>query len=102
MKKSLIYYYTKCYDLRSRNRLKKEPCIRLIQENSIEFQVPSVYLIYTGIIVYTTLNLAYSKEHMLNMLYNIIVLEPFIFFYIMYDYMTIIYVTTLGLAQVAT
>ena len=39
---------------------------------------------------------------MLNMLYNIIVLEPFIFFYIMYDYMTIIYVTTLGLAQVAT
>ena len=29
----------------------------------MEFQVQSVYLIYTKLIVYTTLNLAYFKEY---------------------------------------
>jgi len=29
----------------------------------MEFQVQFVYLIYAGLIVYATLNLAYSKEH---------------------------------------
>jgi len=29
-------------------KIRKEPYIRLIQENSIEFQVQSVYLIYTS------------------------------------------------------
>ena len=31
----------------------------------IEFQVQSIYLIYTRLIVHTTLNLAYSKKHMI-------------------------------------
>jgi len=31
----------------------------------MEFQVQSVYLIYTGLIVHTTLNLVYFKEHIL-------------------------------------
>ena len=39
--------------------------------------------------VYTTLNLAYSKEHILlyvvNILYNIIISKPFIFFYMIYN-----------------
>ena len=39
--------------------------------------------------VYTTLNLVYSKEHMTMILYDIIVSESFIFFYITYDYVTI-------------
>ena len=34
--------------LRLKVRLKDKPCIRLIQENLIEFQVQSVYLIYTS------------------------------------------------------
>ena len=39
--------------------------LRLTQENSIEFQVQSVYLIYTGLIVHVTINLAYLKEQVL-------------------------------------
>jgi len=38
-------------------------------------------LIYVGLIVYTTLNLAYPKEHVYNTLYDIIVLEPSMSFY---------------------
>jgi len=44
--------------------LSDKPYIGLTQENSMEFQVQSVCLIHTRLIVYTTLNLAYSKEHM--------------------------------------
>ena len=44
-------------------KTKDESCIGLIQENSMEFQVQSVYFIYTWLIVYTILNLAYSKEY---------------------------------------
>jgi len=33
------------------------------QENSMKFQVQSIYLIYAGLIVYAILNLAYSKEY---------------------------------------
>ena len=32
----------------------------------MEFQVQSVYLIYTGLTVYAILNLAYPKEHVLS------------------------------------
>ena len=32
----------------------------------MKFQLQSVYLIYTGLIVHTALNLAYSKEHLLS------------------------------------
>ena len=31
----------------------------------MELQVQSVYLIYTWLMVHVTLNLAYSKEHMM-------------------------------------
>jgi len=31
----------------------------------MEFKVQSVYLIYTRLIVYATLNLAYFKEHII-------------------------------------
>jgi len=33
----------------------------------MEFQVQNIYLIYTELIVYATLNLAYSKEYMYYM-----------------------------------
>jgi len=59
-------------------KTKEEPCIGLIQENLIEFQLQSVYLIYTWPIVYATLNLAYFKEHIyyipLIYIYNMILL----------------------------
>ena len=32
----------------------------------MEFQVQCIYLIYTGLMVHATLNLAYSKEHVLS------------------------------------
>jgi len=44
-------------------KTRKEPYIRITQENSIEFQVQNVYLIYTWLIVYTIPNLVYSKGH---------------------------------------
>ena len=42
----------------------------------MEFQVQSVYLIYTGLIVYAILNLAYSKKHMyyILLIYNMTLL----------------------------
>jgi len=52
----------------------------------MEFQVQSVYLIYTGLMVHATLNLAYSKKHMLfiRLTYNkyIIILKLSSFFYV--------------------
>ena len=50
------------YNLKPRNRSKEESCIGLIQENSIKFQLQSIYLIYTWLIVHIILNLAYSKN----------------------------------------
>ena len=44
-------------------KMKEEPCIRLTQENLMEFQVQSVYLIYARLLVHTTLTLAYSKDY---------------------------------------
>jgi len=46
----------------------KEPCIGLTQENLIKFQVQNVYLIYTWLMVCTTLNLAYPKEYIYYMI----------------------------------
>jgi len=46
-------------------KMKEEPCIGLTQENLIEFQLQSVYLIYTWLIVYIILNLVYSKGHVI-------------------------------------
>ena len=46
-------------------KMKEESCIELTQENLIEFQLQSVYFIYTWLIVYIILNLAYSKEYIL-------------------------------------
>jgi len=42
---------------------KEESCIGITQENSVEFQVQSVYLIYTWLMVHATLNLAYPKRY---------------------------------------
>jgi len=47
----------RCYNSRLSNKSKDKSCIEFIQENSIKFQVQSVYLIYTGLIVHTTLNI---------------------------------------------
>jgi len=40
-------------------KVRKELYIEITQENSIEFQVQSVYLIYTRLLVHTILILAY-------------------------------------------
>jgi len=58
-----VYY---CCDSKLRVKLRKEPYIGFTQENLIEFQVQSIYLIYTRLIVYAILNLAYPKEHVLT------------------------------------
>ena len=66
--------YSSCYDWKLRVKSIKEPYIGLIQENSIKFQVQSVYLIYTRLIVYAILNLAYPKEYVyyILLIYSII------------------------------
>ena len=66
--KNNIKIYVYYYNLRLRVRLKKKSCIGLIQENLIEFWAQSVYLIYTRLMVYTTLNLVYSKKYIYYML----------------------------------
>ena len=50
----------------------------------MEYQVQSVY---TKLIVYIILNLVYLKEYIVNMLYVIIILEPFMFFCMICDIM---------------
>ena len=49
----------------------KEPYIGFKQENSIEFQLQSVYLIYTWLIICAILNLVYFKEYEIYVLYTI-------------------------------
>ena len=49
----------------------KEPYIGFKQENSIEFQLQSVYLIYTWLIICAILNLVYFKEYGIYVLYTI-------------------------------
>jgi len=44
-------------------KTKEKPCIRLTQENFIKFLIQSVYLI---LVVYTTQNLTYPKDHALS------------------------------------
>ena len=54
----------------------------------MEFQVQSVYLIYTRLLVYTTLILAYPKSHILHVIDiwdNTIVSEPSMFFCVTFD-----------------
>jgi len=62
--------YGSCYDWKLRVKSIKKPYIRLIQENSIKFQVQSIYLIYTRLIVCAILNLAYPKEHIVWYYYS--------------------------------
>ena len=57
-------FYSQYYNLDSSNKAKEKFCIEFIQENLIEFQVQSVYLTYIWLIVYSTINLVYSKRHM--------------------------------------
>jgi len=65
----------------------------VIQEDSIEFQLQSVYLIYTWLMVYAILNLAYSKEYIYYILliysmYDIIILDLSMMFYTCDRYVT--------------
>ena len=65
-------------------KTKKKPYIRSTQENSIEFQVQSVYLIYAKLLVHAILTLVYPKDyilHAVNIWDNIIILEFSISFY---------------------
>jgi len=41
-----------CYSSRLSDKSKEKPCIGFIQENSIEFLVQYVYLIYTRLMVH--------------------------------------------------
>ena len=54
----------------------------------MEFQLQSVCLIYTWLMVYTILNLAYPKEHVMNIFYNVSILEPSISFCVACDHVT--------------
>ena len=60
---SSSYSWDNCYNSKLSDKSKEESYIRFTQDSSIEFQVQSIYLIYTGLIVCTTLNLPYSKKH---------------------------------------
>jgi len=55
----------KYYSLKLSNKLKEESYIEFIQENSIEFLVPSIYLIYAWLMVYAKLYLTYFKDYIL-------------------------------------
>ena len=54
----------------------KNLVLGLTQENSMEFLSTMYLLIYAGLLVYTTLNLAYPKEHVYYILltYSMILL----------------------------
>jgi len=62
----------------------KNLVLELTQENSMEFLSTMYLLIYAGLLVHATLNLAYSKEHVYYMLLTcgiiIVVPESFTFF----------------------
>ena len=100
-KVEIMYCPQRCYNWRLRVKLTKKPCIGLIQENLIEFQVQSVYLIYTRLMVHAILNLAYSKEHVYYILltYSIILFSEtfYILLYVTWscdcDFVTLWYVT---------
>jgi len=69
------------YNSRLRVKSRKKSYIGFTQESSMKFQVQSVYLIYIGLIVYTKLNLAYSKKYIYDMLLTYgIISEPFVLF----------------------
>jgi len=56
-----------CYDFKTLEWIKKRNLILgLIQENSIENSVQTVYFIYTKLLVHATLLLTYSKDHILS------------------------------------
>jgi len=44
---------------------RKNLVLGLTQENLMEFLIQSIYLIYTGLMVHTTLNLAHPKKYIL-------------------------------------
>ena len=48
-------YYSIYHNLRFSDKLKEESCIGFTQENSMKFQVQSVYLIYARLLVYAIL-----------------------------------------------
>ena len=56
------------YNSSSSVRTKEETCIRLTQENLIEFLVQYIYLIYARLIVYTTQILVYPKDYIYHIL----------------------------------
>jgi len=59
----------------------------------MEFQVQNVYFIYTWLMVYVILNLAYSKGHVyyIPLRYSIILsFQNLLYSSIIYDYVTVI------------
>ena len=81
------------YNLKLKVKSKNKSYIRIIQENSMEFQVQDVYFIYTWLLMHTKLNLAYSKRYIyyILLIYNMILLfwnllQPFM----IYDCVTMI------------
>ena len=66
-------------------KVKKELYIEITQENSIEFQVQSIYLIYTKLLVHAILILAY---YTINIQTDIIVSEPSTMFFVIHDHVT--------------
>ena len=59
------------------------------RELNREPQQYSTNYLYKVLIVHATLNLAYSKEHIVNILYNVIVLEPSTFFCMIHDHIIV-------------
>jgi len=62
----IAYLLYSCYNSSLSIKVKEELCIGFTQKNLIEFQVQSIYLIYTRLIVCIILNLVYPKEYVLS------------------------------------
>ena len=62
----IAYLLYSCYNSNLSIKVKEELCIGFTQKNLIEFQVQSIYLIYTRLIVCIILNLVYPKEYVLS------------------------------------
>ena len=58
-----LYYYNSSSSIKAKDK----PYIGLTQENSIEFLVQSIYLIYTSQLVCVRPYLTYFKDHALSM-----------------------------------
>ena len=81
------------YDSRLGVKSREKPYIGFTQENLMEFQLQSIYLIYTWLMVCPILNLAYPKKHMyyILLIYSIISLcQNLLYPSIIHNHMTVI------------